>query len=1176
MTRTRVALLAILLALAAILGYQHIQRAIEERQSAAVNARFKASHEKYLREKEQAAQLPKPDIPMSQLPQAFPRPVSAWQSAEKAYYENLLSAGSFDVLVVPFQVQEFALDRSTRSLMTAELVVVLGAAQKKVPDPYLVARALGDGQRRLNRDDVYRLAKKLRVGKIVWGYAGHTSGRMRITIQQQALSADPAKPAGELETRNFENLPISGDDPAIEVFQRILPDVLKTIGIEPPAPAIAESRSAPDDLPPSPLRMVTERTEPAREAYTFQLLAALTPAGTERTRERFAEKSMLAVLALSPASPDYRVLKARAFLQLGQRPAALKALGTPDSDETRHLFALLNGNLPDMQRHAMRVGPGIRGLIARLELNDIASYYSSRTSKESLDEARRLRLPGRSWPLLAERAFTDWDSWSQHENAALKGLLDRDFPLPDFTLQQIVRGGVSLGNISKIQAALDLSILDHVRKFAAAHASEWCCGPLTVRFTERDYLDLLEGIGNDNLIRRAHLMAWNQGLPQAALDFLARIDGAYRDQPQLTVERARAESILAREAQGESKTGLQKLAYEHAFNAYYWEQGQTRSAAAAWEMLSGLNRRDYGYLDNPYASDTPFRPFFPSWQSGGKLDLTILNERAALENSAANFAPVTQLNWKMGELKNDWNQVDDLLKSIDGRFAGNPQRALLFARNSARKGDFASAERYYREGIKAQPRDWQAYMDLGKTLFEQAEVKKAAQVFGSFPGFLKDSGQDAVALSVYAFDAGSLFYWSGNFALAMPLYRISAGLQTGSNASLTSEIRITMARGDYGAALAGSLRRARRYNSEFGYRDYLGMLHAMGHSAEAWDAFNALVAQMNKPEIWETPLVGHRRAEASELEIAQWVAREPVSRSGYAGMYLLRAGVTDRMPTKDLAASVAAVERPVWKLENANGSVVRGTIDGSQHQILSSKAVPGSILRRGEFDQTKKAAVKSDLVYFAEAYRLIRSGDFAKAKALLEEALALYDVRHPELGYLLPYYAFAAVRSGDAQSVVARLEKFDAPYRRFDYYLARAVVTGIGGKTSESVKDLNFALYRRPFTQYRPVYTEYEFGEIVEWLYQATKNPKYRDVALSWTKSVQEFSPWFAWPYAIEAALTSSGSDRARAIAMAHYLDPKSEHLGKIPKSEIDAAVKGFAGRNPFLKKRGASEENST
>ncbi len=1136
-------------------------------------AALEAIRKRTLELEEEALKHPHQDrIPV---PRDYVKPPSAWQSSEKIFYENLLAEGRFDVLVVPFQVQDYAVDRGTRSLMTAELAVAIGATGKKVPDPYLVARALGDGERRFAQADVSRLANRLGATRVVWGYVGQfRNNKLRLTIQHQETTVESSfTRTGPVSVRHFEDLSFSDEDPPIDVFRRLLPDILKTIAIDPPAPALLpESRfDSAIELPLSPLGLVSDRGEPARDAYYLQLLAALTPRRAERTRERLIEKSMLAIFAMSPASPDYRVLKARAYMGLGLRPAALKALGEQDSDEAKHLRAMLNGNLPDVERYSARIKPGVRAFLAKLELNEIASTYKSRTQQNSLDDAAALKLAGHAWPYLAARAFTDWDTWSQHQNSELKILLDREFPIASFTAERIVRGAASLGDLSKAQTAFDLSVLDHVRRYSETQRAIWCCEPVTARLTRLDYLVFLDSLGTDNLLRRAHLIARTQGLPQEAIEFLARIDSVYKDQPQLTVERARAEVQLARRANGAEKDGLFKAAFEHARIAFYWEQGQTRNAAEAWDVMISTNRGLY--FENIYAADRPFHPFYPSWEHGGNMELQGDNERAALVNSTVDFRPVNYLAWAYGEIGKKLDKVDQLLQSIDGRFAGNPNRAPFLAKEAVRKGNFKAAQGYYREDIKSQPRRWQSYAELGRILFEEADTGKAAQVFMSYPEFVNRADENAVALSNHAFDAGSLFYWSGHFDRAMPLYRIAAGLQTGSNASMSSEIRLNLATGDYSAALTKSLERARRYNTAFAYRDYLGMLHTMGRSQEAWDAFGALIVQMPNSELWETPLVGHRIEGATESEIAGWVARDPMRKSGYSGVYLLRAGVTDRTPTPNLATAIVAVERPVWKLEGELGTV-REAAGGGNYLVLNNPRL--GVLPIGVFDRTKKIRVKSDLVYFAEAYRAIRARDFARANTLLEEALTLYDTRQHDLGYLLAYYAFAAAKNGNSREVSARLDKFDSIHQRFDYHLARAALAGLAGNTAETLKNLNLARHRRPFTQSRPVYTEYQFAEICEWLYEETRNVKYREVALDWAKSVEGFSPWFAWSYAIEAELSTDKDARRRAIATAYYLDKQSERLAKLPKDEIDAAVKAFADRNIFLTPRAAKKEAST
>jgi len=274
MNRTRIALVAALLIAAGWLGFQQFEQMAEERAAKAARdasaATMRFIQERRRLEQQQAAVQPHGDRPLDSIPKTYPRPASVWRTTEQDYYEGLLSKGRFDLLLVPFQVQDFALDRSTRSLMTAELAVAIGAAQKKVPDPYLVGRALGDGERRLNVDRVNRLADKLQVTRIVWGYVGHLRDKtMRITIQYQDRPENPGEPRGALEARHFEKVPFSEEDPPAEVFRRMLPEVLKTIGVDPPPPAGpgAESRFEADGLPPSPLQMASDRAEPARDAY---------------------------------------------------------------------------------------------------------------------------------------------------------------------------------------------------------------------------------------------------------------------------------------------------------------------------------------------------------------------------------------------------------------------------------------------------------------------------------------------------------------------------------------------------------------------------------------------------------------------------------------------------------------------------------------------------------------------------------------------------------------------------------------------------------------------------------------------------------------------------------------------------------------------------------------------
>jgi hypothetical protein len=1191
MTRKAVGLvvIAVLCVILALVGYQEFDR----RQQEELNRKRAQQIARELNaERELSEKLARADKDMARVPPAYPHPVSAWRAAEKAFYERLLSKGRFDTLVVPFQVQDHAVARDIRSLMTAQLALAVAAAsggKASIPDPYLVGRALGE-ERRLELMNVFRLANQLNVGRVILGYVGHNGkNEMRLTLHYYDKAPSerfwethapaqgkwlPLIASTKLHGRHFEKLAYSDLDTPIDAFDRVLPEVLEFLGLDRTAarPAAVASSLEPATLPASALAMTSGSAEAARDAYYFQLLAALAPASAERVRERLTEKSMLAVRRMSAESPDYRALKARALMSMGLRPAALKALGTPVSAEEKHLLGMLNGNLPEVQAAKPLVPAGVRAVIAALEENAMAAAYRARTQKSSLAQVAALKLPGDAWQLLAARAMTDWDLWTQHENILLKALLDQEFPIEGSTAQALVQGAPAVGDMSKVQAAADLSVLDHVRRQIESAAGKWCCEPLAARPGAMDYLDLLEAIGTDNLVRRADFLTLMQDRPQSTIQFLARIDSAYKDHPQLALCAAKAQMALSKTAQGAEREGLLRSAYAGAFNAAYWEQGQTRTAGAAFEQfISQAGPQHYGGYDNFYANDYPLRSFFPYWQQTTSHEMLMRNARTALNNSAFDFTPMERIEWVLlGRARNRWDEVDQLLRSIEHRFVGHPERVAMMAQSSLRRGDVQAAQNHYREGIRNQPGNEQLHAELGKLLFENGEAQKSADVLMSYPGLKSRSGINPVGLSNYAYTAGSLYYWIGDFKRAIPFYRAAAELRTGSGASISSLWRLQLIDGDYLGALSGTLEAAQRYSSPQAYRDHFGLLHAMGQSQQAWDGFKAIV-QIDAPHVWETALVGHQREGASESQIGTWSAQEPMrsagKKQGYAAMYVLRAGLTDRIPTNQLPALIAALERPVWRLENQYRDVVRQSGGGGiDHAILGPNSPDAVTVPRGALEGTKKARVKSDLVYTAEAYGALRSGEFASARGLLQEAAGLYDTRNESLGYLLPYYAFAAARSNDTAAVEALLEKFTSQYRRFDYHLAKAVLAGIAGSHDEAARHANLALYRRSFTEDRPIFPEYQFAEICEWLFEATRNPRYRALALDWARKNQVFQPWFAWAYAIEAKLSTNPHERRRAIALAYYLDRNSARLARLPQGEVKAAVKEYAGRNPFLR----------
>lgn len=1111
------------------------------------------------------------------IPKSYPRPVSAWKTTEKSVYRKLLSHGKFDVLVVPIQVQEYALDQATRALMTAQIALaVTSIPNTRAPDPYLVARALGNGDRRLDAAEVYALANDLGVKKIIWGYAGHDRHyKMALTFQtQNKTGGENLDAATPMTTKSFENIVFSDERPPIEMFQKILPEILGGIGINGKYPDVSKKPGFGDvtEMPPVPLDMTRKNHAPSSDALYFQLLAYLTPYDSEGAREEFAEKSYLAILGLPADSPDYRVLKARSLMLLGLRPAAMQLLTHPVSINEKEMAEMLNGNLPQVEVMAAKMNNDVGGLLAKMDAHFLGDMYSGANRNKTVDAVTSLKLPGGIWEFLFARSYSDMDMWAQYENISLKQLLDHDFPIHDYTAESLTRGVASAGNAEKIQTMGDLSVVNHIRKLLDNNAEKWCCMVLDNHPGQLDYLRLIEAIGEDNLFREANFLTSVQGSPDAALSFLGEIGYVYRDNPSYSWALASAQLSSAEKTDGAGRDGLQESSYENMFNTMYWEQGQSFNSNGSFMYLSSTTHHDYGDPDNFYASDYPFRPYYDQWEMGdwqvSQTQRQISNAEAALRNSIYTLGPLNYLTWFYAEIDKQPDKENALLESVKDRFSGNPKMYQVLIKNGKRNGDTLAVEKYYRESIKAQPLNWDTYFGLGEYFIEQGKLSPAAELFMSYPGFKPDSKENSVGVSNSAEKAGSRFFWLGEFALAKPLFNVSTRVETGANSDYFSRACINLIDGNYLRAMANIRERAIRYDNTYAYRDYLGLLHAMGASMEAWDGFNALADQAKDPHIWESALVGHRKAGSSEKEIAEWASQKSANNIGrtnnYAAKYLLMAGVTDRTPSVELISTLADIAQPVWKIDY-NGFTIQSSDDGSVQAIQGPHISDNSILPIAVFQNATKTRVKSSLVYFAEAYRSVQTGDFAAARDSLQEASTLYDFSKDDMGYMLPYYAYAAARSGDVSTVEKYINDFSTEKQGFDYLLAKAAIYGIAGKTDESVQFLQNALYRRISTENRPMQTEYQYADICRLLYEATGKAAFKKIALDWAKKNQVFQPWFAWSYAMEANLSDSKEERGRSVAMAYYLDPKSEMLEKVSKQERDGAVMAFSGRNPFI-----------
>ena len=359
----------------------------------------------------------------------------------------------------------------------------------------------------------------------------------------------------------------------------------------------------------------------------------------------------------------------------------------------------------------------------------------------------------------------------------------------------------------------------------------------------------------------------------------------------------------------------------------------------------------------------------------------------------------------------------------------------------------------------------------------------------------------------------------------------------------------------------------------FGYRDLVSFQHASGNAKAAWDTFALTAPRQGYAAVWESALVGHRIEGTPEDKVIAWARQDAWRQAGDgsspAATFLLRAAVMDRVPSPDMVAAIAALERPVWLLDNQYRQVVRENLSGQGQPVLGPKTVDNATLPLNVFSSSKKSRIKSDLLALAEAYPALRAGDYAAAYAVLQPVADAFDLSLTPTGYLLPYYAIAGAKSGHTAEVEKLMAGFTPDKQGMDYQLARAVLAATAGRSAEALDALNLALYRRRPGQERPLTYDFEYCDISEWLFLLTKDRKYADVALKLAKANERVQPWISWSYAMDARLNTNATEKRRALGMAAYLDRQSERLKDFPKAEIDVALKSLENSNPFLKPPG-------
>ncbi len=1107
-------------------------------------------------------------------PPKRPEPRSPWLESERALYQDALAKHRVDVLVVPFQVQGYGLDRIERTLMTAELAYALGdASTYEVADPFLVARALGEGERRIEPMDAERLAQRLGATKVISGYVGHDLHHaFTLTLQVRDLPTTPVQTRSRPWQRDWRAVPFTDERTPALVFSDMLPDVLHTL----PATLTQDripvgSRGTATRVAMSPRELTSAGVgATVLPSAAFDLLGALAPFSAELTRERAFERALLAAPRQGRSGPAGSFYKAYALTQLSRRPGALVALAGQSSPESLALVDILNGDLPAARKAVASVPQSLQRLLLDAALRDLEAWYAKKLQAMPTASEQTFGAGHAQWQPLVQLRAMDLDGWKVAPALVIKALLDEAFPIAGLDARSVV-GGRDVTGTPVDEVEVDLTNERHLRRAAAALQPSPCCRTGELRPTEWDLLWLLEGSSEDRISKSLRREIELQGLPEEAMQDIHRYEPLLVGRPALELDRARAALAIYQKSGDDTRESWHAQLVQSATVAARFAPGQNVTACTAL-MDMGIPSPDSSVMVDVYGYDYPRRSYWPMWFFGVRsteepaASLTL----EALAFSAHDPGPLSWL-----PAGNEPGHADAVLASLGSRFTGSPLRPVPKT-DENNTGGAKERRAKLERAIHDDPDTWSNYSDLGWLLVTEGSYQAARDTFLRYPPFHEKRPDDAVAVSDYAFSAGSKLFWMGMPELARPLYRISAALHTGSEDGMTADSRLHLMDGDYAGAAEILLERATRYNSARGYADYLSFLFVFGRSKEAWQAFSQLNASFLQPQLWQAALVGQRMQGLSDAAVRAWLTRPEIRTAHFTAMrfapyYAILWHGTERMPPADLGSFAAQLEGPPAGRIDVDGRTLLVPSDQGEGKF--------EFVRPSEFRAGKAPAlppdtpIKSHFAYFADAYAALRHGDYEQA---VNRFVAMAD-RYPIEGYPLAYFAYAATKTGDSEKLEQYVGQLKGP-PSFDASLARAFFAAAHKDNEGALQALRSAFPMRHSSDFRPIIDDYEYAQACEWLLKDTGDDRFKASLLDWAKKYQALQPTAAWAYAIEYAYEAPGPMRTRALALTLYLDPASERVRSASTQERDVARAWLREHNPFRSRPAGTEHslNST
>ena len=1110
-----------------------------------------------------------------------------WIQKKQKRLVSFLEGAEFDVLVLPLQEAGINYDKTSR-MMAAYYVaddIRKNTSLNVIPVDY-VQQLLGDNSYQFDDVNIHNLQKRYHIKQVV-----HLYLRADYQDKDRLFLIAALESENELQQVHRIHIDKPSDDVSLStILSEKTPQLINVLfGLENNI-KVEKSKDVGFFAFPDSLGDLTSKSSAIDKVAHLQLLG-ITTSETQRLqqRNRYFERSLLALRNVSEHLPKFKLLKARALFYLYRRPEAIKLISNPSSIEEKAFLSFMNGNVYDLERFYGQLKPNIFQAFSYIELKQLANSYSISNGEYFIDGLD-------NWSALLEQAANDNDKWSDYDNyyffSSLKSLFssfDHEYKKSNF--KKLFKEFIINEYFSK-NLLFDSTITSLLKK----EKFKSCCNVNRLKITNFDILEYYRTLGEANILReldkKINLQSVNTSTDDLFKEASVILDG---DLKFLSLK----VSSLANEIGNASSLNHPKLLKALMDNIDIIFANTTSSESFLGETYQAYTNYlaqyevHFNRIYKPGASLN-----FNDWPSAMRVFSHSIRGSNYYEYSHDSISSIVHAyKWYLKNPEKDADGKDKasiILDEFNSRFQGHPHKTISLANFLEERGDENGAIALFKEAVKNQEPAWNIYYILGNKYLAVGEYNKAAETYKKFPGFTKNSTENRVRLSNYAYNSGSKLYWQGEYELAMPFYEIAANLKTGSGASMAASQRLAYLKSDFFAARKYAKLGAMRYASQYRYRDFIALNYILGFSDDAQALFSEIAPRSNEPYIWPSLFVGHRIKSTSLTQILDSF-NEYFEKNNdhlsllkrFVTLYLLTdSSLTD----KDiiLASTFLSIESTksqdqqyaIYNPTKRNHTTsFAGFLDPQlqkkiqNNQFSSMKIASNETLCRNKenricvsFNLSEKP---NQYELFLRAYYNIRNQNYQFALDKFIE----YDLYFPfNTGRknnvldveLLTYITRAAVKTNKSAEIKNYLDSEYVNHQSFDYFLSKAIIYSAEEKVQESIETLNKAFLRIPYTENRSIFPWYQLAEVCEWLFNETGDQRYIEMALQWMQDYQVIQPIYAWSYAFEAKYSSDELRKVRAIAIAEYLDPNSQWLSDVPNELKTKARKWMKNNNPF------------